>query len=128
MSKKATKSDKLKPKEVPNGPFPRAQIVRIIRANAPDHIISWRVKNAMNFWLGEISKNVAKRMGKSRYSTLDLDDFNEAIKRYQIADELDAEKERLLKGLEKVQLDIDALKRDIERRILTREEQPPASG
>lgn len=121
MPKKAAKAKRLKPKEVPDGPFTKARVVRIIKQNAPDHMISWRVKNAMNFWLGQMAKNVAKKMGKTRYATLDLDDFNEAIKRYQIADELDEEKERLIKGLEKVQLDIEALKRDIERRIQIRE-------
>lgn len=106
-------------KEVANGPFPLAQVVRIIRANSPDHMVSWQVKNAMNSWLGDVAAKVAKAMGNSRYSTLDLDDFREATKRYAIAEELDKEKERLIKGLEKVQADIDALKRDIERRVST---------
>lgn len=110
---KAKKVDK----DVPDGPFTKARVVRIIKENAPDHMISWRVKNAMNAWLGETAIKVAKMMDKSRYSTLDLDDFREAVKRYEIAEELDREKERLIKGLEKVQSDIDALKRDIERRV-----------
>jgi len=71
----------------------------------------------MNNWLGEVAKDVAAKMNASRYTTLNLDDFSEATKRYEIADELDSEKERLIRGLEKLQLDIDALKRDIERRI-----------
>lgn len=123
MAKTSTPTKKLKPKDVPDGPFTRARVVRIIKEHAPDHMISWRVKNAMNHWLGETAMKVARKMGKSRYTTLDLDDFNEAVKRYEIADELDAEKERLIKGLDKVQMDIEALKRDIERRIQVREEE-----
>jgi len=115
MVKKAQK--RLKPKEVPDGPFTKARVVRIIKKNAPDHIVSWRVKNAMNHWLGEVAVEVSEKMNKSRYNKLDLDDFNEAVKRYKIADQLDSEKERLVKGLEKLQLDIEALKQDIERRI-----------
>ena len=111
------KAKKKMDKDVPDGPFTKARVVRIIRENAPDHMISWRVKNAMNAWLGDTAIKVSKAMGKSRYSTLDLDDFRESIKRYEIAEELDSEKQRLIKGLEKVQTDIDALKRDIERRV-----------
>ena len=103
--------------DIPKGPFALARVVRIIRKNAPDHMISSNVKHSMNSWLGEIAEDVSGKMNASRYTTLNLDDFNEATKRYTIADELDSEKERLVKGLEKLQMDIDALKRDIERRI-----------
>lgn len=112
---------RMKPKDIPKGPFALARVVRIIRNNAPDHMISSNVKNAMNHWLGEVAEDVAKKMNASRYTTLNLDDFGDATKRYKIADELDSEKERLVKGLDKLQLDIDALKRDIERRIATEE-------
>lgn len=114
---KKTGGRKLKLKDIPKGPFALARVVRIIRKNAPDHMISSNVKNSMNYWLGEIAKDVAGKMNASRYTTLNLDDFNDATKRYKIADELDAEKERLAKGLDKLQMDIEALKRDIERRI-----------
>ena len=113
----AKKQKRNKPKEVPDGPFTKARVVRLIKKNAPDHMVSWRVKNAMNHWLGEVAIEISKKMNSSRYNTLDLDDFSEAVKRYKIADQLDSEKERLVKGLEKLQLDIEALKQDIERRI-----------
>ena len=112
---------RMKLKDIPKGPFALARVVRIIRKNAPDHMISSNVKNSMNYWLGEVAEDVAKKMNASRYTTLNLDDFGDATKRYKIADELDSEKERLVKGLDKLQLDIDALKRDIERRIATEE-------
>jgi len=119
ISKPAKPVDKSVEKQVPRGPFALARVVRIIRKNAPDHMISSNVKNSMNNWLGEIAVDVSQKMNSSRYTTLNLDDFSEATKRYTIANELDSEKERLVKGLEKLQLDIDALKRDIERRINT---------
>jgi len=126
MAKKSGKAGKTegrrqKVKDIPKGPFALARVVRIIRTNAPDHMISSNVKHMMNHWLGEIAKDVADKMNTSRYTTLNLDDFGDATKRYEIADELDSEKERLVKGLNKLQMDIDALKRDIERRIATEE-------
>ncbi len=42
----ARKKSKLKPKDIPDGPFTTARIVRIIKENAPEHMVSWRVKKS----------------------------------------------------------------------------------
>jgi len=101
----------------PNLPFPTARVVKILKANCKDHLISAKVKDAANIWLGNVCEDVAKEMSKSRYPTLDLDDFRAAVKKYEVASHLDEEKARLLKGLEKLKLDIEALERDISTRV-----------
>ncbi len=98
-------------------PFPTARVVRILKENCKDHLISAKVKDAVNVWLGQICTDVAVEMSKSRYPTLDLDDFKTAVKKYEVASHLDEEKIRLLKGLEKLKLDIEALERDISTRV-----------
>lgn len=101
----------------PNLPFPTARVVRLLKENCKDHLISAKVKDAVNIWLGKVCVDVAKEMSKSRYPTLDLDDFRNAVKKYEVASHLDDEKARLLKGLEKLKLDVEALERDISTRI-----------
>ena len=88
MTKNSGKAGKpggrrLKQKDIPKGPFALARVVRIIRKNAPDHMISSNVKNAMNHWLGEVAVDVSEKMNASRYTTLNLDDrlMREAKKR-----------------------------------------------
>lgn len=102
-------------------PFPNATVVRHIKAYAPNKMISSKVKVALNHFLGDVVKVVAKDMGKTRYSMIEMDDFQRATKPYTVAEDLEFEKQRIVAQLEKTKMDIDGLIRDFNRKFKMQE-------
>jgi len=98
-------------------PFPTAAVVRQIRKMAPGKMISSKVKVAMNHFLGEVVQNVAQEMNTTRYSMIEMDDFLRATKPYRFAKELELEKERVVRELERMREDIDSLIREFKRKF-----------
>lgn len=98
-------------------PFPNATVVRHIKAYAPNKMISSKVKIALNHFLGDVVKVVAKDMGKTRYSMIEMDDFQRATKPYTVAEDLEFEKQRIVAQLEKTKMDIEGLIRDFNRKF-----------
>ena len=102
-------------------PFPNATVVRHIKTYAPNKMISSKVKIALNHFLGDVVKVVAKDMGKTRYSMIEMDDFQRATKPYTVAEDLEFEKQRIVAQLEKTKMDIDGLIRDFNRKFKMQE-------
>jgi|GEM_PF-864035 len=102
-------------------PFPNATVVRHIKNYAPNKMISSKVKIALNHFLGDVVKVVAKDMGKTRYSMIEMDDFQRATKPYTVAEDLEFEKQRIVAQLEKTKMDIDGLIRDFNRKFKMQE-------
>lgn len=98
-------------------PFPNATVVRHIKQYAPNKMISSKVKLALNHFLGDVVKVVAKDMGKTRYSMIEMDDFQRATKPYTVAEDLEFEKQRIVAQLEKTKMDIEGLIRDFNRKF-----------
>ena len=102
-------------------PFPNATVVRHIKTYAPNKMISSKVKIALNHFLGDVVKVVAKDMGKTRYSMIEMDDFQRATKPYTVAEDLEFEKQRIVAQLEKTKMDIEGLIRDFNRKFKMQE-------
>ena len=108
-----------KSKEKPEGlPLPMAPVVRIMRQNLDkDKIIKKRVKEEMNKWLGRMCAKASKKINEKPYATVSLEDFKEAIEKYNDVDEMEKEKARIVANLRKIIEDCDRLIRDLDRRF-----------
>ena len=104
-------------KEEPGLPLPMAPVVRLVKAQVGEKMISSKVKIAMNTFLGEVAAAVAKEMGQTRYPMVEMDDFLRATKPYTYAKELQAEKERVVKELEIMRSQIDSLIKEFQRKF-----------
>jgi hypothetical protein len=98
-------------------PFPMATVVRQVKKKTHNKMISSKVKVAMNEFLGGVVGSVSEEMGKTRYSMIEMDDFQRATKPYTYAKELEQEKERVVSELEKMKDDLEALIREFERKF-----------
>lgn len=98
-------------------PFPTATIVRQMRKHIPGKMISSKVKEEMNLFLGQIVEAVAKEMSKTRYSMVEMDDFFRATKPFTYAKELEKEKERVVQELERMRTDVDSLIAEFNRKF-----------
>jgi len=92
-------------------PFPRARVVSIMRTEIKDKIIRSEVKEAMNFWLGNLLKKIAKEMNNSMYGSVGIADFQRATKPYDMIEDIVKDQERIITSCEKLKLDSDAIRR-----------------
>ena len=100
--------------------LPMAAVVRIMREELDkDKIIRSRVKEEMNRWLEQMCRRIAKKMNESEYTVIELDDFRNAIEPYELVEELDQERKRIIASLEKIKQDCDSLIRDINRKFVS---------
>lgn len=116
MAKKVKKAEETQ-EEDQSLPFPMATVVRHIRENSDGRMISAKVKVATNTFLGDMMKVISKEMSKTRYSMVEMDDFYRATKPFTFAKELGKEKERVIRELERMRSDIDALIREFQRKF-----------
>lgn len=98
-------------------PFPMATVVRNMKQNMPDKMISSKVKIAMNLFLGEMVKKISEEMGKSRYSMIEMDDFQRATNKFTKAEDLDAEKDRIVGNLIAIRSNVESMVRELERKF-----------
>ncbi len=96
-------------------PFPRARVVSIMRTEIKDKIIRSEVKEAMNFWLGNLLKRLAREMSKSIYGSVSIADFQRATKPYDMIEDIVKDRERIMVSTEKLKQDSDAVKRELAR-------------
>src|SRR3989344_8053069 len=96
-------------------PFPRARVVSIMRTEIKDKIIRSEVKEAMNFWLGNLLKKIAKEMNNSMYGSVGIADFQRATKPYDMIEDIVKDRERIMVSTEKLKLDSDSIKRELGR-------------
>ncbi|ADP77742.1 conserved hypothetical protein [Methanothermus fervidus DSM 2088] len=97
-------------------PFAKAEVVRLMRKYLDDDkMIRERVKIEMNKFLGEIVKNICKELNKYPYTVVEHDMFKECVYPYRNLDRINEEKERMIKHLEAIKSDCDALISEIKR-------------
>ena len=96
-------------------PFPRARVVRLMREKIRDKIIRSEVKEAMNMWLGDLTKKLAKEMGNTQYASVSLADFQRATKPYDMMEDIIKDEQRLMLSVQKLREDSDHIIRELNR-------------
>lgn len=96
-------------------PFPRARVVSIMRSEIKDKIIRSEVKEATNFWIGNLLKKIAKEMNNSMYGSVGIADFQRATKPYDMIEDIVKDRERIMVSTEKLKQDSDSIKRELGR-------------
>lgn len=95
-------------------PFAKAEIVRLMKQNLDsDKMIRERVKVEMNKFLGDIVTNVCEQLNAYPYSTVEYEMFKEATYPYRNIERINEEKIRILKHLDAIKADCDALSMDV---------------
>ena len=100
-------------------PFPKARVVSIMRSAIKDKIIRSEVKEATNFWIGNLLKRIAKEMNNSMYGSVGIADFQRATKPYDMIEDIVKDRERLLLSCEKLKADSDSIQREMKRFFAT---------
>jgi len=99
-------------------PFPRATIVNMLRKHLSDgKQIKGQVKDEMNVWLGKMVERIAKKMDSHPYSYVDGGMLREAVEPYETVQEIELEKERIIKQLESVKAACDVLISEVDRKF-----------
>lgn len=102
-------------------PFPRATIVNMMRKHLTQgKQIKGRVKTEMNLWLGKMVERLAKKMDSYPYTYIDGSMFREAIEPYEQLQEIEREKERIIKQLESIRAECDVLINEVDRQFVLR--------
>lgn len=95
-------------------PFAKAEVVRLMKQNLDDDkMIRERVKVEMNKFLGEVLVNVCKQLNEYPYSTVEYEMLKESIYPYTNIERINEEKIRILKHLDAIKADCDALSMDV---------------
>ena len=103
-------------------PFAKNEVVRLMRENLDsDKMIKERVKVEMNRFLGEILENVCRQLNDYPYTTIDYEMLKECIYPYQNIKKINQERERILKHLDAIKADCDALAMDVEKSLKLKE-------
>ena len=103
-------------------PFAKAEVVRLMKENLDsDKMIRERVKVEMNKFLGQILENVCKQLNEYPYTTIEYEMLKESIYPYKNIERINEEKERILKHLDAIKADCDALSLDVRRTLKIKE-------
>lgn len=103
-------------------PFAKNEVVRLMRENLDsDKMIKERVKVEMNRFLGDILKNVCRQLNDYPYTTIDYEMLKECIYPYQNLKKINQERHRILKHLDAIKADCDALAMDVEKSLRLKE-------
>lgn len=99
-------------------PLPRATIVNLMRKHLDSgKQIKGIVKDEMNIWLGKMIERITKKMNEHPYTYVDYGMFKEAIEPYEKIQDVEIEKEHIIKRLEAVKSDCDVLIREVDRKF-----------
>ena len=102
-------------------PFPKATIVNMVRDHlSPGKQIKGQVKREMNIWLGKIVERIAQKMDAYPYTYVDGSMFREAIEPYEKVQEIEIEKERIIKQLDSIKSECDVLISEVDRQFVLR--------
>lgn len=100
--------------------FPMAPIVRLMKQEMDsDKMIRRRVKEGMNQWLETLCRKISQKMNESEYTMVEIDDFKTAIEPYEMIDDVEKERERIVATMEKIKQDCDSLIMDVNRKFIT---------
>ena len=95
-------------------PFAKAEVVRLMKENLDDDkMIRERVKVEMNKFLGDVLVNVCKQLNDYPYSTIEYEMLKESTYPYTNIERINEEKIRILKHLDAIKADCDALSMDV---------------
>ena len=123
QGKQETKNDVEDTEEVDESklPFPRATIVNMMRKHLQGgKQIKGRVKTEMNLWLGKMVERVSKKMDGYPYTYVDGSMFREAVEPYEQLQEIEKERERIIKQLESIKAECDVLISEVDRGFVLR--------
>jgi hypothetical protein len=99
--------------------FAMAPVVRLMKDELDkDKMIRSRVKVEMNLWLEKVCRKISKQMNRSDYTMVEVDDFKTAIEPYEMIDDVEGERMRIVATLEKIKQDCDSLIRDVNRKFI----------
>jgi hypothetical protein len=114
MNTEEIKKEEVQEEEDDSLPFPRARVVNIIKKEiGPNKQIRSEVKSAVNAWLGDVLKKVAREMGKTQFGSVSLADFQRATKPYDMLRDILKDEQRLHVATEKLTLDAEAINREL---------------
>ncbi len=82
-----------------------------------DKMIRERVKVEMNIFLGEVLERVCEQLNEYPYTTIEYEMLKESIYPYKNIVRINEEKERILKHLDAIKADCDALSLDVKRTL-----------
>ena len=95
-------------------PFAKAEVVRLMKENLDDDkMIRERVKVEMNKFLGDVLVNVCKQLNDYPYSTVEYEMLKESTYPYTNIERINEQKIRILKHLDAIKADCDALSMDV---------------
>ena len=99
-------------------PFAKAEVVRLMKQNLDsDKMIRERVKVEMNRFLGEVLERVCEQLNEYPYTTIEYEMLKESIYPYTNIKRINEEKLRILKHLEAIRADCDALSMDVRKTL-----------
>jgi hypothetical protein len=97
-------------------PFPRARVVRIVKTEIGGaKQVRSEVKDAINLWLGNLLKSVAKEMGNTQFGSVGIADFQRATKPYDMISDIVKDQERLMLSIQKLNADANHIGRELSR-------------
>lgn len=100
-------------------PFPNARVVSLLRHSLDKgKIIKGQVKVELNEWLGKMVDRVGKKMNEYPYATVDGSMLREAIEPYENIQDIEKEKERIIKQLESIKAACDVLINEVDRKFV----------
>lgn len=100
-------------------PFPNARVVTLVRKSLDKgKIIKGQVKVELNQWLGKMVERVGKKMNEYPYATVDGSMLREAIEPYENIQDIEHEKERIIKQLESIKAACDVLISEVDRKFV----------
>jgi len=106
--------DELTEEEDESLPFAKAEVVRLMKKNLDsDKMIRERVKVEMNRFLGDVLEKVCDQLNQYPYTTIEYEMLKESIYPYQNIERINEEKVRILKHLDAIKADCDALSMDV---------------
>ena len=110
--------DEVLDEESENLPFAKAEVVRLMKRNLDkDKMIRERVKVEMNKFLGEVLERVCEQLNDYPYTTIEYEMLKESIYPYTNIKRINEEKFRILKHLEAIKADCDALTMDVKKSL-----------
>ena len=100
-------------------PFPRATIVNMLRKHlSSGKQIKGQVKDEMNIWLAKMVERIAHKMDSHPYTYVDGAMLREAVEPYENIQDIEKEKERIIKQLESIKAACDVLISEVDRKFI----------
>ena len=99
-------------------PFAKNEVVKLMKRNLdPDKMIRQQVKVGMNRFLYSILVDVCRNLNDYPYTTIEHEMLKECIYPYANIKNINQERGRILKHLDAIKADCDALAMDVERTL-----------